>query len=255
MPEVRVFSQDGTELTQFRFLAYDASFNGGVQVAVGDVDGDGKNDIVTVPTDSTASQIKVFRNEYNQANPLDDPISDTPYRSFLAFPSSFLGGAVVKVADMGTFLNGATLDPLTPDGKAEIIVGNGPGMRSTVKVFDATPATPVAVRTFLPFGDSFRGGVSIDLGRINTDAIPDLIVGAGNGGESAVEVWDGRDRTEDLIDASDLVLVTGTTLVNGTFDPILRRARQRGKDLLLYGVTAAGVSELLGLARICPRGR
>ena len=43
-----------------------------------------------------------------------------------------------------------------------------------------------------------------------------------------VEVWDGRDRTEDLIDASDLVLVTGTTLVNGTFDPILRQARGRG---------------------------
>ncbi len=70
-----------------------------------------------------------------------------------------------------------------------------------------------------------------------------------------VEVWDGRNRTEDLIDASDVVLVTGTTLVNGTFDPILRQARGRGKDLLLYGVTAAGVSELLGLARICPCGR
>ena len=70
-----------------------------------------------------------------------------------------------------------------------------------------------------------------------------------------VEVWDGRDRTEELIDASDLLLVTGTTLVNGTLDPILRRARERGKDLLLFGVTAAGVSELLGLARICPRGR
>ncbi len=83
---------------------------------------------------------------------------------------------MVKVADMGTFLNGATINSLVPDGKAEVIVGNGPGMRSTVKVFDATPATPVAVRTFLPFSNSFRGGVSIDLGRINPDLIPDLLV-------------------------------------------------------------------------------
>jgi uncharacterized protein (DUF4213/DUF364 family) len=70
-----------------------------------------------------------------------------------------------------------------------------------------------------------------------------------------VEIWDGRDRTEDLIDASDVVLVTGTTLVNGTFDRILAQVRRHGKDCLLYGVTAAGVSELLGLARICPCGQ
>lgn len=70
-----------------------------------------------------------------------------------------------------------------------------------------------------------------------------------------VEIWDGRDRTEDLIDASDVVLVTGTTLVNGTFDRILGQVRRSGKDLLLYGVTAAGVSELLGLPRICPCGQ
>jgi hypothetical protein len=38
-PEVRVFTQAGTELTQFRTLAYDVSYKGGVEVAVGDVNG------------------------------------------------------------------------------------------------------------------------------------------------------------------------------------------------------------------------
>lgn len=70
-----------------------------------------------------------------------------------------------------------------------------------------------------------------------------------------VEIWDGRQRTEDLIDASDLVLITGTTIVNGTFDDIWRQIRVRGKDYLLYGVTAAGPSELIGMQRVCPRGR
>ena len=69
------------------------------------------------------------------------------------------------------------------------------------------------------------------------------------------EIWDGNDRTEDLIDASDVVLVTGTTLVNGTFDRIWEQIRAQKKDCLLYGVTAAGVSELIGLERICPCGR
>jgi len=70
-----------------------------------------------------------------------------------------------------------------------------------------------------------------------------------------VEIWDGDDRTEDLIAVSDVVLVTGTTIVNGTFDRIWEQIRTQKKDYLLFGVTAAGVSELLGLERICPCGR
>jgi hypothetical protein len=70
-----------------------------------------------------------------------------------------------------------------------------------------------------------------------------------------VEIWDGIDRTEDLIDASDVVVFTGTSLVNGTFDRIWRRIQARGKDYLVYGVTAAGVCELLGISRVCPYGR
>jgi hypothetical protein len=70
-----------------------------------------------------------------------------------------------------------------------------------------------------------------------------------------VEVWDGASRTDELIDASDLVLITGTTLTNGTFDRIWERVWERGRVGLLYGVTAAGVCALLGLERICPRGR
>ncbi len=70
-----------------------------------------------------------------------------------------------------------------------------------------------------------------------------------------VSVLDGRRHTEELIDASDIVLLTGTTLVNGTFDPILARVRAAGKRCLVYGVTAAGVCALSGIERICPRGR
>lgn len=70
-----------------------------------------------------------------------------------------------------------------------------------------------------------------------------------------VEIWDGDDRTEELIDASDVVVLTGTSLVNGTFDRIWHRIQTEGKAYLVYGVTAAGVSELLGIDRICPCGR
>jgi hypothetical protein len=70
-----------------------------------------------------------------------------------------------------------------------------------------------------------------------------------------VEIWDGREKARDLIEQSDVVLVTGTTIVNGTFDSILDDIRTCGKDYLLYGVTSAGVCGLTGLNRICPCGR
>ena len=70
-----------------------------------------------------------------------------------------------------------------------------------------------------------------------------------------VEVWDGGQRSRDLIDASDVVVLTGTTLINGTFDDLWDRIRQRGKAYLVYGVTTAGVSELMGIERTCPCGR
>jgi len=70
-----------------------------------------------------------------------------------------------------------------------------------------------------------------------------------------VEIWDGNERTEDLIDASDVILFTGTTLVNDTFSRIWNRIQSCEKNYLVYGVTVAAVSELLGIERICPRGR
>jgi hypothetical protein len=84
-----------------------------------------------------------------------------------------------------------------------------------------------------------------------TDLNPECI-GRTRGG---VEVWDGATRTAELIDAVDVVLITGTTLANDTFDPILDRVLARQCHYLVFGVTAAGVCELAGLPRVCPCGR
>jgi uncharacterized protein (DUF4213/DUF364 family) len=70
-----------------------------------------------------------------------------------------------------------------------------------------------------------------------------------------VEIWDGNDRTEELIGVSDVVLLTGTTLVNGTFDHILELIATHDKRYVVYGMTAAGVCGLTGIDRICPCGR
>ena len=70
-----------------------------------------------------------------------------------------------------------------------------------------------------------------------------------------VKVWDGNESTEQLVEQSDVILITGTTFVNGTFDQIMRCIQNHKKDCLIYGVTGAGVCKLMGLNRICPYSR
>ncbi len=61
---------------------------------------------------------------------------------------------------------------------------------------------------------------------------------------------EGPEATKDAIDWADLLLVTGTTIVNGTIEPFLT-----GKPVLFYGTTIAGVADLMGWPRFCARGK
>jgi len=49
-----------------------------------------------------------------------------------------------------------------------------------------------------------------------------------------------------------IVLITGSTLVNGTIDGLLENALRHEKRAVFYGTTIAGAAYLLGLERLCP---
>ena len=198
-PLIRIFDQSGVLLEQF--LAYSARFNGGVDVAVGDVNGDGQKDIATAMS-YKGNEVKVFRNPDGPSMDFGSPNAIAPHFTRFSPFGSFKGGATVRVADMGGVIGGATktLNNL-PDGRAELVVGNGSGLRSTIYVYGffpipqpaTTTATAYRVRTLLPLAAGFRGGVSFDVARVNADLVPDIIVAAGNGGRSLVQVRNGID--------------------------------------------------------------
>jgi len=56
-------------------------------------------------------------------------------------------------------------------------------------------------------------------------------------------------RNHELIEWSDALLVTGTTIVNDTIDEII--SLSRGKKLYFYGVTIASAAYEFGLRRLC----
>lgn len=63
------------------------------------------------------------------------------------------------------------------------------------------------------------------------------------------QIIEGPERTRENISWSDLCVVTGTTLTNGTFPDFLNE-----KPTIFYGVTISGVASLLNLWRFCPYG-
>ncbi|MFM8735404.1 MAG: FKBP-type peptidyl-prolyl cis-trans isomerase [Pirellulales bacterium] len=190
--EIRVFTQDVSggvttlrELVGFRLEPFGNGYQGGVQVAAGDVDGDHLTDIVAAASRG-AGRVSVFR-----GIGLGEPVAGVPYRSFTAFTPTALAGASVAVADLGTFVDGQLVDGTRGDGRLEVVVGSGPGMAAKVKAFDLSAATPHQIDVIRPFGGSFRGGVSVAAGRFNADLIDDVVASPGSGG-SGTEVYDGR---------------------------------------------------------------
>jgi uncharacterized protein (DUF4213/DUF364 family) len=86
-----------------------------------------------------------------------------------------------------------------------------------------------------------------------TDNVRCTDLNPGNTGapKYGVEIWDGRTETEKLINWSDLVLATSSTIVNDTFDEIREIAISQDKRLIIFGVTGAGVSALVGREILC----
>jgi hypothetical protein len=175
--------QHGTLLANFSPFP---GFGGGVRVAVGDVTGDGVDDVVCGAGFGGGPHIKI----YDGARLLEGQV--VQIRDFFAFDNAFKGGVYVAVGQM---------DPSTP--QKEIIVGAGESGGPHVRVFamhrvdfivappDPNDYYPVQLTNeFFAFEDKFRGGVRVAAADVNGDGKDDLVTTAGPGGGPHVRVWD-----------------------------------------------------------------
>jgi uncharacterized protein (DUF4213/DUF364 family) len=65
-----------------------------------------------------------------------------------------------------------------------------------------------------------------------------------------VRVLDGLNSSE-IFERCQMVLVTGSTLVNNTIDQLMDSAKRHNRRVVFYGTTIAGAAYLLGLERWC----
>jgi autotransporter-associated beta strand protein len=222
-PTIGVF--DGaTNALRASFFAFDPAFRGGVEVAAGDVTGDGIPEILAVPGCGGPPVVRAFNaqtgalvREYPVGAPgscglhlaaadvtgdgiadlvvgagpgglpvvtVIDGVSGTTLRHFLAYADVFSGGVYVAAAD------------LTGDGVPDIVTGAGPGGGPHVRVFDG--ATGREVRGFFAYDPVFGGGVRVAAGDLDGDGKAEVITAAGPGGGPHVRIFDGATGTERL---------------------------------------------------------
>lgn len=140
-PQVRVFSFEGKAL--LNFFAYDKNFRGGVHVAAGDVNGDGKAEIITGAGLGGGPHVRYF-------NQKGDVLGQ-----FFAYDQNFRGGVNVAAGDLNN------------DGKAEIITGAGPGGGPQVRVFSSDGRV---LSSFFAYSDDFRDGISVGFSNLSGQA-------------------------------------------------------------------------------------
>ncbi len=188
-PHVKIYdgsSPDPSNPVLIRqFYAYDPGFTGGVFVAAGDVDDDGRADVITGADAGGGPDVRVFLG----ADILTGADWAVPFKHDLfAFGSNYSGG--VRVA-AGYF---------NDDDNVDIVVGQGTGDSNgaEVKVLDGTklddPLQGVLFDRWVYQGVS--GGVYLAAGDVTHDGKDDVITGPGTGGGPDIRVYDGRDFSQ-----------------------------------------------------------
>ncbi|MFO0807784.1 MAG: SdrD B-like domain-containing protein [Gemmataceae bacterium] len=127
---VRVFTANG--VVSAEWLAYAAAFRGGVFVAVGDADGDGRADVITGAGAGGGAHVRVFAGDGRSLG-----------MDYLAY-DGFTGGVRVAAVD------------IDGDGRAEIATTPGSKLAAFVRAADAVRG--LTLESFAAFDPTFTGG-------------------------------------------------------------------------------------------------
>ncbi len=163
-PEVRVFNNEGTNVGNF--LAFAQNFNGGMSVAVCDLDNNGYEEIIVGPGPGGGPQVRIL-NSHGQPK-------FTP--GFFAYDEIFRGGINVACGDLDN------------DGFPEIVTAPQSSGGPHIRIFDRY-GQPKFTPGFFAYNESMKGGVNIAVGDIDGGGINEILTAPARGEEPIVNVF------------------------------------------------------------------
>jgi len=147
------------------FLAYPDFFEGGAYVTAGDINHDGKDEIITGAGYGGGPQVRIF-NAHGKNLGLD----------FFPFPEDYHGGVTVAAGDLNN------------NGLAEIVVGQAYAAQAWVKVYQADAKTIIS--EFKAFPDAALYGVSLSVANTDKNKKSEIIASPGSGGGPQIRIFD-----------------------------------------------------------------
>ena len=162
--DTRVWVYNYKNELMYNFCPYNCSYSSGINLAVGDMNKDGKAEIVTGTKLGGGPHVRVFSYTGRLVRP-----------GFFAFAKNFRGGSQIALAD------------LDGDGLYEIVVGAGYSGGPHVRIFDRF-GNLINIG-FFAYDSKFRGGVNIAVGDLNNDGKYEIVTGAGPGGGPHVRIF------------------------------------------------------------------
>lgn len=160
--EIKLFNSSGKEELK---LSLKGRFTLAANIALGDVNGDGENEIIAAPAVLAPPEVKVL-------NKKGELIS-----SFLAYGSKFRGIVNVSAADVDN------------DGVAEIITAVGSGGGPQIRIFNADGR--LLSPGFFAEAPGFRGGINIAVADLDGDNEVEILVAVQSKGLLKVFTPDG----------------------------------------------------------------
>lgn len=152
-PHIMIFDEDGNALGNF--FAYSDVLRTGVRLATGDLDGDGYDEILTVPGPGSPPHIRIFDGSGNiDVN-----------AGFFALDGLFRGGAFIAAGDVDA----------SADGFDEIVVAAGKGGGAQVTVHNSSGAT---IANFFAYDkNTFRNGITVATLDTDGDGKDEILTG------------------------------------------------------------------------------
>ena len=152
-----------------KLFPYGANYKGEIRLAVGDLDGNGKSEIVVAPSGDRLP-VKVYSRH-----------GELLRSDLYPLGANYSGGLYAAVGNVqGSSVN-------------ELVIGSGAGVVPEVLVYEAGTGYAWKARArWRAFPPHWRGGVRVAAGNIDGEGLSEIIVGAGPGAGPVIRVFDGK---------------------------------------------------------------